>query len=92
MGQLLFSCQNDECEEKISYSNYFNHLEFECKVMRYNSILLNGDEMSEANKKRMAEKKIALRKQFIGHLVAFDEKPDWVYDKEWSDELAPIKG
>jgi hypothetical protein len=35
MGQLLFSCQNDGCDDQIPYSNYINHLENECKVTRY---------------------------------------------------------
>ena len=32
---LKFSCQNDECEEKISYGSYSRHMTRDCKVKIY---------------------------------------------------------
>jgi len=32
---LKFSCQNDECEEKISYGSYHRHMTRDCKIKTY---------------------------------------------------------
>ena len=40
LNSLLFNCQNDECDAKIPYGQYFKHMRKECKVLRYKNITM----------------------------------------------------
>jgi hypothetical protein len=40
LKSLEFSCQNDECEERIAFGSYFKHMKKNCKIQTYNKIVL----------------------------------------------------
>lgn len=52
LGSLVFRCQNDECTDRISYFNYFDHLMNKCKVVRYRKV----DVPQGENEKNQIEK------------------------------------
>ena len=69
-------------------------MEKECKVLRYRSILLNGEELCAAEIVRKREAKKAQREVDLVDIVAFDDKdrkPDWVYDTPWDTDQGHIK-
>ena len=45
LDNMLFSCQNEECEEEIKHSDYLAHLQYKCKYMRYRSIMVNDKDI-----------------------------------------------
>ena len=47
LESLKFACQNEGCSEKIVYKDYMKHLNYDCKVLRYSSILMNDEDVSD---------------------------------------------
>ena len=40
LNSLLFECQSEGCEDKIPLGQYMDHLQHQCKVLRYQTIFL----------------------------------------------------
>ena len=63
---MLFTCANDECEEKIRRKDYFSHLKKKCKVLRYKNIEIPSVETKEGNE--ILQEPFGLRQFVIGDL------------------------
>ena len=86
LNSLEFSCQNDECEEKVAFGSYFKHMKRDCKVQTYKKILL-PEGMAKV-KQRLTQEHLDLANKFGGYLMLAGDLPLMFYDKESDEQIS----